>query len=41
MRMVLQTAFGVEENRIIGAPAWVNTHLYDIEAKVTPEDAPN
>lgn len=38
--MVLQTAFGVEDDRIMGAPSWVNTNRYDIEAKVAPEDAP-
>jgi bla regulator protein blaR1 len=39
IRMVLQTAFGVDDNSIIGAPSWVNTNRYDIEAKVAPEDA--
>ncbi|HEY2472874.1 MAG TPA: TIGR03435 family protein [Terracidiphilus sp.] len=38
--IVLETAFGVEDDRIIGAPSWVNTNRYDIEAKVAPEDAP-
>jgi len=38
--MILLTAFGVEDDRIIGAPSWVNTNRYDIEAKVAPEDAP-
>ena len=33
-------AFGVEEDRILGAPAWVKSNRYDIEAKVAPEDAP-
>lgn len=37
--MVLRTAFGVEDDRILGAPSWVNTKRYDIEAKVAPEDA--
>jgi len=39
VRMVLRTAFGVEDDRIIGAPTWVNTTRYDIEAKVAPEEA--
>ena len=39
-RMVLETAFGVEDDRIIGAPSWINTNRYDIEAKVAPDDAP-
>lgn len=40
VRMVLETAFGVDDNHIIDAPEWVNTNRYDIEAKVAPEDAP-
>jgi uncharacterized protein (TIGR03435 family) len=40
VRMVLRTAFGVEDDRILGAPSWVNTNRYDIEAKVAAEDAP-
>jgi uncharacterized protein (TIGR03435 family) len=39
-RMILRTAFGVEDDYIIGAPSWVNTNRYDVEAKVAPEDAP-
>lgn len=40
VRMILMTAFGIEDDRILGAPSWVNTTRYDIEAKVAPEDAP-
>ncbi len=40
VRIVLQTVFGVDDSRIIGAPSWVSTNRYDIEAKVAPEDAP-
>jgi len=40
LQMVLQQAFGVEEDRILGAPGWVKSNRYDIEAKVAPEDAP-
>lgn len=40
MQMLLRTAFGVEPDRIIGAPSWVSSKRYDIEAKVAPEDAP-
>jgi bla regulator protein blaR1 len=40
IRIVLENAFGVEDDRILGAPSWVNTNRYDIEAKVSPEDAP-
>jgi bla regulator protein BlaR1 len=40
VQMLLQQGFGVERDRILGAPAWVNSNRYDIEAKVAPEDAP-
>jgi bla regulator protein BlaR1 len=40
VQMLLQLAFGVEPDRIVGAPDWVRSRRYDIEAKVTPEDAP-
>jgi len=40
VRMVLQAAFGVEDDRIIGGPSWLNSNRYDIQAKVAPEDAP-
>lgn len=40
MRMLLQQAFGVEQDRIVGEPSWANSSRYDIEAKVDPEDAP-
>lgn len=40
LRMLLQQAFGVEQDRIIGEPASARTSRYDIEAKVEPEDAP-
>jgi uncharacterized protein (TIGR03435 family) len=40
MRLLIPQAFGVEEDRILGEPAWVKSNRYDIEAKVAPEDAP-
>lgn len=40
LQMVLRHAFGVEDDRIIGAPQWTRSDCYDIEAKVAPEDAP-
>jgi bla regulator protein BlaR1 len=39
-RMMLQQAFGVEDDRILGEPAWIKSNRYDVEAKVAPEDAP-
>lgn len=39
-RIMLQQAFGVEDDRILGEPAWIKTNRYDVEAKVAPEDAP-
>ena len=40
VQMLLQQAFAVEKDRIVGAPDWVRSKHYDFEAKVTPEDAP-
>ena len=40
LRMLFRVAFGVEADRILGAPSWVQSNRYDIEAKVAPEDAP-
>jgi bla regulator protein blaR1 len=40
VQMMLCAAFGVEDDRIVGAPGWVKTDRFDIEAKVSPEDAP-
>ncbi|WP_109488100.1 M56 family metallopeptidase [Occallatibacter savannae] len=40
VQMLLQQAFGVERDRIDGAPDWVRSKRFDIAAKVSPEDAP-
>jgi bla regulator protein blaR1 len=40
MQMLLQQAFGVERDRIIGEPDWARSKRFDIAAKVAPEDAP-
>jgi bla regulator protein blaR1 len=40
VQMLLRTSFRMEADRIIGAPGWVTSNRYDIEAKVAPEDAP-
>ncbi len=38
--MLLHVAFGLDDDRIFGAPSWTKSNRYDIEAKVAPEDAP-
>ena len=40
VQTLLQFALGVEPDRIVGAPKWVQSNRYDVEAKVAPEDAP-
>jgi uncharacterized protein (TIGR03435 family) len=39
-QLILTQAFHVEDDRIVGAPSWVQSDRFDIEAKVAPEDAP-
>jgi uncharacterized protein (TIGR03435 family) len=39
-QMLLQQGFGVESDRIVDAPDWVRSKRFDVEAKVSPEDAP-
>ena len=38
LKAVIQHAYGVEENQILGAPSWVGSERYDIEAKVSSSD---
>jgi uncharacterized protein (TIGR03435 family) len=40
LQMVLRESFGIEDSRILGAPDWVKTAKFDIEAKVDAADAP-
>jgi uncharacterized protein (TIGR03435 family) len=40
IQMLLREGFHVEDDHIIGAPGWVTTKRYDVQAKVSPEDAP-
>jgi bla regulator protein blaR1 len=40
IQVVLREAFQFQDDRIVGAPGWVRTNRYDVEAKVSPEDAP-
>jgi uncharacterized protein (TIGR03435 family) len=38
LQMILRESFGVEDDRILGAPGWVKTDHFDIEAKVDAAD---
>jgi len=38
--MIVREAFGVQDDRLFGGPGWSKTSMFDIEAKVAPEDAP-
>ena len=40
VQMLLQQAFGVERDRIVGEPDWARSKRFDIATKVAPEDAP-
>jgi uncharacterized protein (TIGR03435 family) len=40
VQMMLKEAFGLEDDHIIGAPGWIKTNRYDLQAKVAPDDAP-
>ena len=34
LRMLFRTAYGVEDSQIFGAPNWLNSEKYDVEAKM-------
>jgi uncharacterized protein (TIGR03435 family) len=36
----VREAFGLNDDRLFGGPAWAKTSMFDVEAKVAPEDAP-
>jgi uncharacterized protein (TIGR03435 family) len=38
--MIVREGFQLEDDRIFGGPGWAKTSMFDIEAKVAPEDAP-
>jgi uncharacterized protein (TIGR03435 family) len=40
LQLLLREAFGVGDDRILGAPGWVKTNRFDIEAKVDGADVP-
>src|SRR5271163_802675 len=39
LRSMIEQAYGIEDDQIVGAPGWVNTQRFDIEAKVDGVDA--
>jgi uncharacterized protein (TIGR03435 family) len=39
LKMVLEMAYGIKEDLISGEPSWADSSNFDIEAKITPEDA--
>jgi uncharacterized protein (TIGR03435 family) len=40
LQMILREAFNTEDDHIVGAPSWVKSTRYDIEAKVSTDDVP-
>jgi bla regulator protein blaR1 len=34
LKSLIREAYGIENDQILGAPSWLNTQTYDIEAKV-------
>ncbi len=40
IKMLLRESFGIEDDRILGEPGWTKSARFDIEAKVSAEDAP-
>jgi len=38
LKAVIQYAYGVEENQILGAPGWLGSERFDMEAKVSSSD---
>jgi uncharacterized protein (TIGR03435 family) len=38
LKVLIQQAYGIEDNQIVGAPSWLGSARYDIEAKVSSSD---
>ena len=38
LRLLLRQAYGVEDNQIIGGPAWIDSDQYEVTAKMDPAD---
>jgi uncharacterized protein (TIGR03435 family) len=39
VQMLLTMAYGIQDNQIVGAPAWLNSERFDIDARMDPEIA--
>lgn len=39
LQMIVRQAFGVSDDRLLNEPDWVKSTRYDLEAKVSPDDA--
>jgi uncharacterized protein (TIGR03435 family) len=37
---IVREAFGLNDDHLFGGPGWSKTSMFDLEAKVAPEDAP-
>jgi bla regulator protein BlaR1 len=40
LKGLIQDAYGIEEHRLLGAPGWLSSEPYDVEAKVDNADIP-
>jgi bla regulator protein blaR1 len=40
LQMIVREAFDVQDDHLFNLPSWAKTSMFDIEAKVAPEDAP-
>jgi bla regulator protein blaR1 len=41
LQTVIQDAYGVQANQIVGAPDWLNSERFNIEGKVSPSQGPD
>jgi uncharacterized protein (TIGR03435 family) len=37
---IVREAFGLNDDHLFGGPGWAKTSMFDVEAKVSPDDAP-
>jgi len=40
VQMLIRAAYGIDDDRISGAPGWLNSELYEVQAKVAGTDVP-